>query len=302
MRQSRGSWYLLTGLIFGLILGLVYAWVISPVAYINTDPGSLRADFKGVYRALIASAYNADGNLERARVRLSLLKDANPAESLAAQAQSLLAQGGSQDDARRLAVLAAALGKAPRPVSSGVPLTLAADPSPLPVSLTPTPQASLLPSSTPDNTQAVSTVTSTPLPSTTFTRTPAATTMTPLPTVPSRTPTPTLGAPFILKSQQQICDPSLTQALLQVQVTDAAGRPVPGVEIQVTWQGGSDFFFTGLKPDLGSGYADFVMKPGESYSVHLAEGSQVVNNLNVPDCSSAGGSNYWGGWLLSFTQ
>ena len=99
-----------------------------------------------------------------------------------------------------------------------------------------------------------------------------------------------------------MCDPTLPEALLQVKITDAAGNPVPGVKIQVTWQGGEDFFFTGLKPELGVGYADFVMTPGVVYAVRLAEGSQAVSNLSVPDCGHPGGSNYWGDWLLTFTQ
>jgi hypothetical protein len=75
MGEQRGPWYLLTGLAIGLALGLVYAWWINPVAYVNTAPASLRPDSKEAYRSLIAAAFGANGNLERARVRLSLLKD-----------------------------------------------------------------------------------------------------------------------------------------------------------------------------------------------------------------------------------
>lgn len=35
---KRGGWYLLTGVILGLILGLIYAWVINPVVYESTLP------------------------------------------------------------------------------------------------------------------------------------------------------------------------------------------------------------------------------------------------------------------------
>lgn len=105
-----------------------------------------------------------------------------------------------------------------------------------------------------------------------------------------------------MKERQQVCDPTLPQALLEVQVTDATGQPLPGVEIRVTWQGGEDFFFTGLKPELGVGYADFEMTEGTTYAAQLAAGSQIANDLTVPDCSQAGGANYWGGWLLVFSQ
>ena len=91
MNDRRGSWYLLTGVVIGLALGLVYAWLISPVAYVDTEPATLRKDYKEIYRDQIAAAYTATGNLPRARLRLALLKDADPAAALAAHAQSILA-------------------------------------------------------------------------------------------------------------------------------------------------------------------------------------------------------------------
>ncbi|MDD2696431.1 MAG: hypothetical protein PHD58_10960, partial [Anaerolineales bacterium] len=92
--ERRGAWFLLTGLIIGAVLGLLYAWVVQPVQYTNTAPASLRADFKDRYRALIALAYSADGDLVRARARLELLEDDDSYRSLAEQAQRTLAEGG----------------------------------------------------------------------------------------------------------------------------------------------------------------------------------------------------------------
>ena len=202
MNDRRGSWYLLTGVVIGLALGLVYAWLISPVAYVDTEPATLRKDYKEIYRDQIAAAYAATGNLPRARLRLALLKDADPAAALAAQAQSILAQSGSQDDARHLALLAADLGKAP---AKSTPTVIT--PTLIPTTVTPTPAI----------TQTDAT-TATPQPSPTETPTEVI--------APTRTPIPTLSAPFILKEHQQVCDPALTEALLQVQVTDASGNPL----------------------------------------------------------------------------
>ena len=42
---------------------------------------------------------------------------------------------------------------------------------------------------------------------------------------------------------------------------------MPGVEITVTWPGGKDKLFTGFKPDIDPGYADFEMKPDETYQI-----------------------------------
>ena len=75
MTDDRGPWYLATGLILGLALGLVYAWVLFPVQFIDNAPSSMREDFKDQYRALVAVAYVANGDLGRAQARLALLGD-----------------------------------------------------------------------------------------------------------------------------------------------------------------------------------------------------------------------------------
>jgi hypothetical protein len=111
MREERGPWYLLTGLLIGLAFGLAYAWVLSPREYIDNSPASLRADFKDRYRALIAAAYAANGNLPRAQSRLALLRDADTNRVLAEQAQRSLAEGRDPHEAQALGLLAVALGQ-----------------------------------------------------------------------------------------------------------------------------------------------------------------------------------------------
>ena len=101
-------WYLLTGLVLGFLLGLLYAWLLNPVVYSNTEPTTLRADYQDLYRATIAQAYAATGDLARAESRLALLQDEDPVFALGTQAQQMLAVGEA-DDARALALLAAAL-------------------------------------------------------------------------------------------------------------------------------------------------------------------------------------------------
>ena len=34
--EERGHWYLLTGLILGFVLGLLYAWLVQPVKFVDT--------------------------------------------------------------------------------------------------------------------------------------------------------------------------------------------------------------------------------------------------------------------------
>ncbi|HSV86182.1 MAG TPA: hypothetical protein VLH85_06380 [Levilinea sp.] len=110
MNERRGPWYLITGLVIGLLFGLLYAWVINPSRLVDTSPDRLAPAFKTHYRSMIALAYESNGDLGRARGRLGLLKDEDMVTELSAQAQRILAQGGSPQEARALAALAAALG------------------------------------------------------------------------------------------------------------------------------------------------------------------------------------------------
>ncbi|HLF81400.1 MAG TPA: hypothetical protein VI410_06490, partial [Anaerolineales bacterium] len=92
MRQS-GWLPLLLGLGLGLAGGLFYSWIVNPVEYVETAPGSLREDFRSDYLALIAAAYSSHGDLVRARARLALFEGLNPAGELAALAQRRQASG-----------------------------------------------------------------------------------------------------------------------------------------------------------------------------------------------------------------
>jgi uncharacterized membrane protein YccC len=109
--DERGNWYLLTGVVLGIILGILFAWVISPVKYVDTAPESLKDEFKDQYRVLIASAYVANGDLVRAKARIALLDEADIYLVVAEQAQQMLAEGGSVEEAQALGRLALALGQ-----------------------------------------------------------------------------------------------------------------------------------------------------------------------------------------------
>ena len=75
-------WEVIPVLAVGIGLGLLYAWMIAPVRYINTMPDTLRSDFKDQYRILIAASYSATHDLTRAKSRLELLGDAGPMSSI----------------------------------------------------------------------------------------------------------------------------------------------------------------------------------------------------------------------------
>ena len=105
---KRSSWYLLTGLILGVTLGLIYGWLINPILYESRTPVTLGETEKDIYRGIIAQVYAVTGDLERAAFRLTVLEDSDPAMALGAQAQRALAEG-LVSDARALALLATAL-------------------------------------------------------------------------------------------------------------------------------------------------------------------------------------------------
>jgi hypothetical protein len=106
----------------------------------------------------------------------------------------------------------------------------------------------------------------------------------------------------VLVEKQALCDQRLLEAQLQVRILDAAGEGVPGIQILLVWDNGQDKFFTGLKPELGAGYADFSMEPGTIYSLQLVDGESPVPGLTSESCSSPTGEAYPGSWLLTFQQ
>jgi hypothetical protein len=133
MKERYGNWYLLTGLVIGVVLGLAMAWILQPVEYTDTSPSSLKAAYKDHYRLLIASAYAATGDLVRARARLELLGDENTLQALTEQAQRTLAAGNAPEEARALGLLALALGQsAPGPAGAITPQPVLTEHSPSP--------------------------------------------------------------------------------------------------------------------------------------------------------------------------
>ena len=271
MEQNRGNWYLLTALIIGLALGLFYAWSISPVSEVDTHPHLLREDYKDIYRSMISRAYQANLNLPRAQARLNLIGDEDPALALAAQAQRFLAENGDTEMAKILANLSAALQIAAGPV-----------PTPLP----PTATSSSNPTATPDRSENQESGAE-------GSEEPSA----------SPTPSPTPAPPFILQDSSPICDPTLGETLVQVIATNGAGEGIPGVELQISLGiDPKEVFYTGLKPELGLGYADYLAEPGLTYQLEVPESGLVVTEIELPACQNDSGDSYWGSWEIYITH
>ena len=288
--MKRMPWDIFLPLLIGLGLGLAYSWLISPRRVIDASPLALRTDFKDHYRSAIAAAYAATGNLPRAQARLSVLSDSDPVEALNAQAQRILASGESFEQADQLVALVAAL-------EQGVALKFTSTPLPAAtstivstsISTQPTDPSTVVPASerpAPETPQALETQ-----------PTLAASTAR-----PSQTTIPTLRVPFTLTGQETVCDPNLPEGLLQVVVFDSRRRQLAGAKIIITWDGGEEQFFTGLKPELGNGYADFMMEPDTAYTVQLGMGSDIASGLTTSTCQSADGEAFIGGVKLTFQQ
>ena len=260
---------LVVGLAAGLGLGLLYAWVLSPVQLVNADLTTLRADYKVDWLTWTAGAFAVDGDRERARRRIEALGEPDPAQAAAAMAQRLAAAGGDPAAVANLAALAAALGAGPAP-------RVTATPAPAPP-----------PSATPS-----------PPPSPTATREPTAT----APFLPTPLPSPTPPGSVAFVGQSFTCDPRFQPALLQVVAEDPQGGGVAGVEVIVEWSGGQDRFFTGLKPELGRGYGDFALAPNLSYTVRLASDPSGEFPVRSDPCTDAAGQLIATSVLLTFRQ
>jgi hypothetical protein len=283
------SWAWFAALIAGFGIGLFYAWEVAPRRYVDTTPDTLRSDYKENFRTAIAAAYAGTGNLDRARARMALLGDSNPVQELTAQAQRMLAAGGSFQVAQELAALAsdlqAGISNIIVPTSTSAPPTFALS----------------TPSATGESPALTGTLRTPIQPAATETPPSPTEVNTPTPR-PTRTPVPTPGAPFKLLNQDSGCYPNLTEGLMQITVVDNHKRPMPGVEITVTWSSGEEHFFTGFKPEIGDGYADYVMQPGVTYSLLVARAGAPIRGLVAPACTDAGGQAYAGGLKLTFQQ
>lgn len=272
-RLSAAS-LIMIGLILGFAAALYYAWLVEPVVFTEASPARLSESQKSQYILLVSQSYEADGNWEKAQERLAALNDPEVDRTVAALLEEFLRSGESASAMTSLATLAVRLG-----VDSPAVAVFAPQPTVTSAAVQSAPTAD---SSTPEIRQT-QTPTNTPLP-----------TLTPTPV-----PSPTAVPVYRLLRQEQICHRDMPVPRIEVIAIDPFLEPLPGVEVIVQWDGGSDHFYTGYQPEKGLGYGDFDMQPGVDYQVMMADGSLMVSGLRVTECDEDFGGMA-GGWRLTF--
>jgi len=281
MSEKRGHLYLLTGLLIGVLVGVLISMML-PVGYTDTDPSLLQSADKDLYRSLIARAYLVEADNSRAQARLDLLEDVNPEDALVAQAQQMLAAGGSEVESRALALLAAGLHQNM-------------------VQITPLP--GILTNPTPEPVEPAATADALPEPTSMLTQEVARTQAVTITPRPTNTPLPTEGAPYELVEQSEVCDVELPGSLIQVYVFNRADNPVAGVRIEISiTDGGMEAFYTGLYPEISLGYADYLMVEGMTYNLRVGKAGQLVQNLSIPRCEDDDGKFFPGSLKLIFKK
>ena len=274
------------GIVAGLILGLLITWQVWPVEYYNTDPIDLRQEHKDDYVVMIAAAYAQDRDLGLASLRLGQLGLEDTKQSVLGLFQRY-GEAGYSGETRSLAQLAYDLGVtdvALLPYLQAPTSTPELIPTPEP---TPTGEAAQTPTETPSGPSPTPTQ---PTPEPTPTATQPRPTPTYSPTTPPEdTATPTVASDFdyqVVEQSDLGCSSDRDGDYILVYVRDENDRGVAGVKLVVKGPGVEDSFFTGLKPEIGPGFADYLVMAAGSYTVQAAEGrSQVTQGLSIAaDC------------------
>ncbi len=304
MAWQLGSF--LFGFILGLIFSLYYGWVLAPRP-LPTTPADLTPAGQAAYTRLIAAAFAYDQDAAKAQTRLAALRQSDLNAWLIRLTEQQIRQGGDVRDITALVELTQTVGQlsplmmayrvTPTPTNSPTPTSTATatptettTPTPsatatnttIPIPTIPpviptltltetlqqrlqelfifTPTTALTPTNRVAGSIAIRPLIRRPTPTPTHSPTPTAT--------PTQTPTPDPAAPFRVVQSRFVCDEQAAR-LLKVIVRDQTGAGLSGVEVVVRWDSGQDRFFTGLKPDIEPGYADFQMTAGISYQVEL---------------------------------
>lgn len=257
--QSAISYALFAlALLAGLIMSLSLAWALGPLPERNTEPYQLRDEARQHYMMAIALEYGHRGDLHLALEKLVALRlPGDPLQALA-EAACQLASGDylrAESGIKALQVAARLYGAQGRSGCADA-LLPAADPVDQAGALAQQPSAPP-PSPSPPATKTPSRRAS----SATATLRAVAT------TAPRRAFRPLPASTF--------CDLA-DRAVIEVRIVDYLGRGIPGQRIRVRWGDQENILLSGLKPERGSGFADFQMTQGISYSIDMPGAAEAL--------------------------
>jgi hypothetical protein len=97
-----------------------------------------------------------------------------------------------------------------------------------------------------------------------------------------------------------ICEDDYPAGRIEVYVVGSAGQGIPGIRILVEWEDGQDTFFTGLKPDIDPGYADYDMEVNRVYRLTLVGLGEPVVGIESSACTTASGRSQPPTYRLEF--
>ncbi|MDD9954661.1 MAG: hypothetical protein OXP68_00385 [Anaerolineaceae bacterium] len=265
--------FLLASTLVGLCLGLILAWSALP-AISPGAAGVLQGLPPEEFAALVAQAWSADGDRARAmeRLRAAIPHDSDPARHMADMACRLASTEFADSSAglrtlRKMQNFYQMEGQRScadtllPAVDSAAFLLLDSSPTPRPSATLPPPPGK------------------TPMPTLTPVVRSAAT------EVPTATAT-TLRR-FELAGLGGHCD-AARPATLAVYVQERDGRGIAGMALRVRWRGGEDRFHSGLKPERGAGYADFIMEQGRRYVIDMPGLSDASPEFETGSCVEDG--------------
>jgi gas vesicle protein len=290
--KKQPPYYLITGLLLGLVIGFVVTMLILPVQYTNVPPETLNVTDKDRYRLMIALSYQSNQDIGRATARLGLLRDNDISSELIQQSR----RSQTKSDAQVLLNLAQAFQN---PNAQPNQNTESSSPTPTTIAIATATEeipATPSPTSTPTISPTIE-ITDTPE----IQETSQATESESTPVV-ENTPTTVVNtnSAFQLTENENICNPTYRDALIQIEVFDSEGEPIPNSRITVTWAAGQDTFFTGYFPEISLGYADFAMDPETIYNVKVGNIGELVTDLTAPECNDPSNTTYWGSIYLRF--
>ncbi|MGC9398210.1 MAG: hypothetical protein ACP5HM_03640 [Anaerolineae bacterium] len=281
-------WIVLMGLLLGLVGALYYARKVDPVQYYDVLPPQLAPSYRDRWIELVAFACGYSGDLRRAEVQLRGLPETEVRQGLAEALEDAVARGLAPPVLARMAALAQAHG-----VQSPAVAIYAKEGGDLLIAETPTPVRPL-PTPTPMATTSFSFPSPTPIPTPRSTSEPE--------------PSETLSSPaYVITAVVRSCllEPRIAVSLTQQLSVTLRGearletRGLPGEEVWLLWSDGADRAITGLRPERGAGYADFLVEPFKEYHLYLSSPTGApLMRLRVSPCETPE-ENTWSSWLLT---